>query len=136
MKNALFGPHNMEDAPAIKALFNNTKFAWLWLIVRVYLGYQWIHSALGKFEDLGHRQGTERVFRAVVNNKSAFKVVIRWPDMISPAICYDTTLKNMIKVIFDDLPVLVDPVEAMSRLLLRHVSVKRAVIVPIEQQLP
>jgi len=51
MKNALFGPHNMEDAPAIKALFNSTKFAWLWLIVRVYLGYQWIHSALGKFED-------------------------------------------------------------------------------------
>ena len=51
MKNALFGPHNMEDAPAIKALFNSTKFAWLWLVVRIYLGYQWIHSSLGKFED-------------------------------------------------------------------------------------
>ncbi len=51
MKNALFGPHNMEDAPAIKAIFNSTKFAWLWLIVRIYLGYQWIHSSLGKFED-------------------------------------------------------------------------------------
>jgi thiosulfate dehydrogenase [quinone] large subunit len=51
MKNALFGPHNMEDAPAIKAIFTSTKFAWLWLIVRIYLGYQWIHSSLGKFED-------------------------------------------------------------------------------------
>lgn len=51
MKNALFGPHNMEDAPAIHALFNSTKFAWLWLIVRIYLGYQWIHSSLGKFAD-------------------------------------------------------------------------------------
>jgi thiosulfate dehydrogenase [quinone] large subunit len=51
MKNALFGPHNMVDAPIINAIFNSTKFAWLWLIVRVYLGYQWIHSSLGKFED-------------------------------------------------------------------------------------
>jgi len=49
MKNALFGPHNMEDAPAIKAIFNSPKFAWLWLVVRIYLGYQWVHSALGKF---------------------------------------------------------------------------------------
>ena len=48
MKNALFGPHNMEDAPAINALFNNTKFAWLWLIVRVYLGYQWVTASLHK----------------------------------------------------------------------------------------
>ncbi len=28
----------------------------------------------GKFEEEGHRQGTERVFKAVVENKSAFKV--------------------------------------------------------------
>jgi len=49
MKNALFGPTNMEDAPMFKALFNSTKFAWLWLIVRVYVGYQWLSASLHKF---------------------------------------------------------------------------------------
>jgi thiosulfate dehydrogenase (quinone) large subunit len=48
MKNFLFGPHNLEDAPAIKAIFNSPKFAWLWLIVRVYLGYQWVTASLHK----------------------------------------------------------------------------------------
>ncbi len=33
-----------------------------------------VSGPLGKFEDPGHRQGTDRVFRAVVNNKNAFKV--------------------------------------------------------------
>jgi len=33
-----------------------------------------VSGPLGKFEDEGHRQGTERVFRAIVNNKNAFKV--------------------------------------------------------------
>ena len=50
MKNVLFGPTNMEDAPVIKALFNSTKFAWLWLIVRVYVGYQWLTASLHKLE--------------------------------------------------------------------------------------
>lgn len=33
-----------------------------------------VSGPLGKFEDEGHRQGTERVFKEVVANKSAFKV--------------------------------------------------------------
>jgi len=38
----------VTDPPLITALFNDTRFAWVWLIVRVYLGYQWITSGLGK----------------------------------------------------------------------------------------
>jgi phosphoglycerate kinase len=33
-----------------------------------------VSGPLGKFEDDGHRQGTERIFKAVVDNKEAFKV--------------------------------------------------------------
>jgi phosphoglycerate kinase len=33
-----------------------------------------VSGTVGKFEEEGHRQGTERVFKAVVENKSAFKV--------------------------------------------------------------
>ena len=50
MKNVLFGNTNMEDAPMVKSLFNSTKFAWLWMIVRVYVGYQWLTASLHKLE--------------------------------------------------------------------------------------
>lgn len=33
-----------------------------------------VSGPIGKFEDEGHRQGTERVFKAVVSNTNAFKV--------------------------------------------------------------
>lgn len=33
-----------------------------------------VSGPVGRFEDEGHRQGTERVFQAVVGNKNAFKV--------------------------------------------------------------
>lgn len=33
-----------------------------------------VSGTLGKYEDEGHRQGTERIFKAVVANKNAFKV--------------------------------------------------------------
>ncbi len=48
MKKALFGPINMEDAPMTKALFGSSKFSWLWLIVRLYVGYQWLTASLHK----------------------------------------------------------------------------------------
>jgi len=48
MKNILFGETHMEDAPFFKALFSSTKFAWLWLIVRLYVGYQWVNASLHK----------------------------------------------------------------------------------------
>lgn len=38
----------ITDPPVAQALFNNTRWAWLWLIARVYLGYTWLNSGLGK----------------------------------------------------------------------------------------
>ena len=43
-----FGPTNLQDAPFIKFLFSNTKMAWLWLIVRIYVGYTWVEASLHK----------------------------------------------------------------------------------------
>ncbi len=43
-----FGPSQLQDAPFIKFLFANTKMAWLWLIVRVYVGYKWVDASLHK----------------------------------------------------------------------------------------
>ena len=43
-----FGPSQLQDAPFIKFMFSNTKMAWLWLVVRVYVGYQWVNASLHK----------------------------------------------------------------------------------------
>jgi thiosulfate dehydrogenase [quinone] large subunit len=40
----------MSDPPFANALFNNTKLSWVWLLVRLYVGYEWITASLHKLE--------------------------------------------------------------------------------------
>jgi thiosulfate dehydrogenase [quinone] large subunit len=42
------GQIRIPDPPIAFKLFQTTKFAWLWLILRVYLGYSWLTSGWGK----------------------------------------------------------------------------------------
>jgi thiosulfate dehydrogenase [quinone] large subunit len=44
MKHYIF-----ETTPVEKYLFSNTRTAWLWLIARLYLGYEWLMAGAGKF---------------------------------------------------------------------------------------
>ena len=37
-----------QDPPLTRVLFNTTRFAWLWTLIRVWLGYQWIIAGLHK----------------------------------------------------------------------------------------
>lgn len=48
-----------QNPPFARALFDTTRFAWLWLIVRLYLGYSWITSGLGKLGNPGWTQTGE-----------------------------------------------------------------------------
>ena len=41
----------MVDPPFAQKLFSSPRWALLWLVVRVYLGYEWITSGLGKFSN-------------------------------------------------------------------------------------
>src|SRR6476660_4864753 len=41
----------IEDPPIARFLFSNTKVGWLWLILRVWLGSQWIEGSLHKVTD-------------------------------------------------------------------------------------
>lgn len=43
--------HTIEDSPITKFLFKDTRAAWIWLILRAWLGYQWINSSLGKISN-------------------------------------------------------------------------------------
>ncbi|HEY3230360.1 MAG TPA: DoxX family membrane protein, partial [Roseiflexaceae bacterium] len=47
------GDVTLPDPPLAHTLFSTTKFAWLWTIVRIFLGYQWITAGLHKIEDPG-----------------------------------------------------------------------------------
>ncbi len=38
----------VPDPPFARYLFSNTASAWIWLILRVYLGYQWVQAGTGK----------------------------------------------------------------------------------------
>ncbi len=38
----------IPDPPIARFLFSNTRFAWFWLIIRLWLGYQWLNSGWGK----------------------------------------------------------------------------------------
>lgn len=40
-----------NDPPFVANLLSSPAWSWLWLIVRLYLGYQWLHSGLGKISN-------------------------------------------------------------------------------------
>lgn len=41
----------ISDPPFVVDLFSNTRWAWLWLIVRLYLGWQWLSHGLEKLSN-------------------------------------------------------------------------------------
>lgn len=41
----------IQDPPIAKFLFNDLRMAWVWLAVRVWLGYEWLQSGLGKISN-------------------------------------------------------------------------------------
>jgi len=44
----VINPENIPSPPFIRTLFSTTKFAWLWTIIRVYVGWQWLSSGWNK----------------------------------------------------------------------------------------
>ncbi len=72
-----------DDPAFARVLFNTTRFAWLWLIIRLWLGYQWLEAGL-------HKIGAP----AWTGNGSALKgfweTAVRIPTPPArPAITYD-----------------------------------------------
>jgi thiosulfate dehydrogenase [quinone] large subunit len=41
----------INDPPFVRDLFDNTRWSWLWLILRLYLGYTWFSHGLEKVEN-------------------------------------------------------------------------------------
>lgn len=49
----------ITDPPVAQALFGSTRWAWIWLIARLYVGYTWLSSGLGKLGNPGWVQSGE-----------------------------------------------------------------------------
>jgi thiosulfate dehydrogenase (quinone) large subunit len=41
----------IQDPPIAQFLFQNSKAAWIWLVVRLYIGWAWLEAGWHKFED-------------------------------------------------------------------------------------
>jgi thiosulfate dehydrogenase [quinone] large subunit len=41
----------VQDPPLVHAILNDTRFAILWLVLRVWIGYQWIEAGMHKLEN-------------------------------------------------------------------------------------
>jgi thiosulfate dehydrogenase [quinone] large subunit len=41
----------VDDSPVAKALFGDVRWAWLWLILRLYLGWEWLQPGWGKLHN-------------------------------------------------------------------------------------
>ncbi len=39
-----------EDPPVARFLFQDARFSWFWLLVRLYAGYEWLTAGLGKLQ--------------------------------------------------------------------------------------
>lgn len=40
--------HIIEDPPIARALFNDVRFSWIWLVVRLYVGWEWLSEGIIK----------------------------------------------------------------------------------------
>jgi thiosulfate dehydrogenase [quinone] large subunit len=49
----------ISDPPAARALLESPKWSWIWLIARLYLGYTWLSSGIGKLSNPGWTQTGE-----------------------------------------------------------------------------
>ena len=83
----------IQDPPIAKQLFNNTRAAWLWLPLRLWLGYQWIEASLHKINNPAWVQGGAAL-------KGFWSGAIALPAEGRPPITFDW-YRNFIQAMLD-----------------------------------
>jgi thiosulfate dehydrogenase [quinone] large subunit len=72
----------IQDPPIANLLFNSTKLAWIWVLVRFYLGYAWIDAGWHKIFDPKWVEGGAAL-------KGFWTNAVRIPEQGRPPIAYD-----------------------------------------------
>jgi thiosulfate dehydrogenase [quinone] large subunit len=71
----------VPDPPFARALFGTTRFAWLWLLIRLYVGWQWLESGWGKI--------TGGVWAGGEPLRGFWTNAVQIPESGRPTIAYD-----------------------------------------------
>ncbi len=71
----------IPEPPISRLFFATTKFAWLWLILRLFLGWQWLQAAYGKLTNPAWWDGTAL--------KGFWESAVAVPEQGKPPIAYD-----------------------------------------------
>ncbi|MEZ4671786.1 MAG: DoxX family protein [Anaerolineae bacterium] len=72
----------IEDPPFVKMLFSDTRFAWIWIFVRVAVGLSWIDAA-------SHKIGVPAWTETGEALKGFWTAAVQIPEQGRPAITYD-----------------------------------------------
>jgi thiosulfate dehydrogenase (quinone) large subunit len=76
------GDVTIPEPPLAHMLFSTTKLAWLWAIIRIFLGYQWVTASLHKIQDPAWVSTGEAL-------KGFWVSAVKIPQTGRPAITYD-----------------------------------------------
>jgi thiosulfate dehydrogenase [quinone] large subunit len=72
----------VQDPPLAQLLFNNPKAGWLWLVLRVWLGWEWLSASLHKIGTPGWTGTGEAL-------KGFWTSAVAVPEVGKPAITFD-----------------------------------------------
>lgn len=72
----------LQDPPFVQKLFGDTRAAWLWLLLRLWLGYQWIEAA-------SHKVGNPAWVDTGEALKGFWTNAVAIPEAGRPAISFD-----------------------------------------------
>jgi len=71
----------IEDPPLARALFSEPRYAWIWLIVRLYVGWQWFSEGLDKVRTPAWGGAQAGTFLATWINRALTKTQGAHPDV-------------------------------------------------------
>ena len=73
----------IEESPVSRFLFSDTRAAWLWLVIRLYVGYIWLLAGWGKvFSPSWVGEGAGTALTGFING-ALMKTVGAHPDVSS-----------------------------------------------------
>lgn len=105
-KNQVF-----QDPPLARFLFADPRAAWLWLLVRLWVGYKWIDAGLHKVTDPAWTQTGESIL-------GFWTRAVAIPETGRPAISFDW-YRSFLQLMIDmDLQYVMGPVIAYGELLI------------------
>jgi len=84
----------LQDPPFAQFLFTDTRAAWLWLVVRLWLGWQWVEAGLHKVTEPGWVQTGESA-------RGFWERAVAIPEVGRPAISFDW-YRSLLQMLIDN----------------------------------